>query len=452
MYAKDWNTGAFAVESYTASGAASFIGLQTVGYAQGFFTGLMTEWYHSAPYYNNEAKVDYTDSTFALSAGIMRADEITVSNRQTLFGQGASYTFQIPLLAQGFSTNGISAYANAYQFITGQINVVPLTAIYGVVGGGSGYSAPTLTYTFNSGTHSVPFTVPSLTFYVDSGSKWSFSNPLFGSTSSERWQTNAPVSGTVSSPATINPVYYHQYSITVSYSTTGGGTPSTPAFTSTSFGSSNSIGLSSPTQNFWADSGPYSLTNPLGGSTSTERWFAQGGQGTISGPGTLSTVYNHQFYLAVSGAASVSQWFNSGSTAIVNEPGVYGRNAGTGQRVASYSIDGGAPTSVNPTRGNVTVSLMMNAAHTLNFNSVTQEQVSLDTVSSLALSSITPPPISGDDYWYDSGFAVNVALNGIWGRAAGTGSRLSSYSVNGGNQISVSTMTSVSVLAVSSIS
>ncbi len=76
MLARDWNTGAEAATSYSSVGALSFVGdaFSSVN-AHGFFTGLMTEWYHSAPYYGNEGEVIYTNKAVALNSAWMWIDE-----------------------------------------------------------------------------------------------------------------------------------------------------------------------------------------------------------------------------------------------------------------------------------------------------------------------------------------------------------------------------------------
>lgn len=69
MLAEDTNTGALAQETYSNMGATHFVGLpDSVADQNGFFTGLMTEWYHGAPYYANEAEVIYSNPAFALSS------------------------------------------------------------------------------------------------------------------------------------------------------------------------------------------------------------------------------------------------------------------------------------------------------------------------------------------------------------------------------------------------
>ena len=51
MSMKDWNTGAVAEMNFSNEGATGFEGtLRSPNYA-GFFSGLMTEWHHNAPYY-----------------------------------------------------------------------------------------------------------------------------------------------------------------------------------------------------------------------------------------------------------------------------------------------------------------------------------------------------------------------------------------------------------------
>ncbi len=51
----------------------------------------------------------------------------------------------------------------------------------------------------------------------------------------------------------------------------------------------------------------------------------------------------------------------------------------------------------------------------------------------------TSPTVSGDDYWYDSGTVVSLSLQGVFGRAAGTGWRMVSYSINNGATIGTNT-------------
>jgi hypothetical protein len=288
---------------------------------------------------------------------------------------------------------------------------------------------------------------------LDSGSTWSVSTLLPGSGASERWQTAQTAGGVASSAQTFALVYYNQFLETIAYSVVGGGSGySAPSVSGLQFGSTALLGLGASPMAYWLDNGAsYSATNPLPGSTSTQRWFAPLDQGTVTGPSSVSIIYDQQFSLAITGgAASSTQWYNRGTQASVSQPAVFGRASGTGHRVTSYAVDGGQQASLAPTLGNFTVSVAMNAPHTLSLATVAQYQVSLDATSTQGLGSITPPTISGDGYWYDSGSKVSVAIDGVWGRVSGTGTRLISYSVNGA-QTQVSANGTVNVLTLSAM-
>src|SRR5208283_3606580 len=75
MSAKDLKSGATASVSYSSEGATDFVGSPLfVSNSKGFFTGLMTEWYHANPYYGSEGQVTYS-TTQALSSAWMWIDE-----------------------------------------------------------------------------------------------------------------------------------------------------------------------------------------------------------------------------------------------------------------------------------------------------------------------------------------------------------------------------------------
>ncbi|MDA4136343.1 MAG: protease pro-enzyme activation domain-containing protein [Thaumarchaeota archaeon] len=171
--------------------------------------------------------------------------------------------------------------------------------------------------------------------------------------------------------------------------------------------------------------------------------------------------YDLQQHLTVAGGFGLTYstssetndgWYKYGDLLSVSSNGIGTRTAGSGPRVASWQVDSGPITSV-ATLGEVTTStIAMTAAHSVTFASVTQSQVTLDAGASASLNSITPPTISGDSFWYDGGTLVTLSLNGVYGRSGGAGTRLASYSVNGGGSTSVSTTGTVTVLGAVSIS
>src|SRR5437867_15688 len=132
MLAKDWNTSSTASEPFSAQRATSFIGLTSdVSNQNGFFTGLMTEWYHADPYYGNEGEVIYSDYKFALSSAWMWMDEFNVANGQLLFSSQTSTAVTYsssPNQLHQFASNGASEAGDAYEFVTG-FQTIALSAV-----------------------------------------------------------------------------------------------------------------------------------------------------------------------------------------------------------------------------------------------------------------------------------------------------------------------------------
>jgi hypothetical protein len=122
MMAEDANTGAVAQITYSAEGGTYFIGLpNSDANSNGFFTGLMTEWYHGAPYYSNMQEVVYS-SNFSLSSAWMWMDEFNANNNQLVFASNATALSMFgtgPAQLQEFSYSGITEFADASEFITG---------------------------------------------------------------------------------------------------------------------------------------------------------------------------------------------------------------------------------------------------------------------------------------------------------------------------------------------
>ncbi|MGH9920463.1 MAG: InlB B-repeat-containing protein, partial [Nitrososphaerales archaeon] len=192
---------------------------------------------------------------------------------------------------------------------------------YSVSGGGTP-SAPTLNSAAFGSAYSATLSTSVNYYWLNSGASWSISpNPLGGSSSSERWQTNSAVSGTISASATVAPVYYNQYLVGLSYFTSDGNpAPSNPSFTGTSFGASTgAITLTTSANDRWLDAGSSWSVSPatLVGSTSTQRWIATTTTGTITSSSPVDVEYFHQFFVkfavspASSGTAPATGWYNA---------------------------------------------------------------------------------------------------------------------------------------------
>ena len=133
------------------------------------------------------------------------------------------------------------------------ISQYQVTFNYQVLGGGSP-SPPSVTY-ISLGSQYTITAGPLATVWADYGSTYTYTpNPLTGLSGSERWQAPNGTSGTVSSSTTIAPVYYHQYQVTASYSTSDGSVPSSaPLLMGTQLGSNCQVALTKTNQTIWLD-------------------------------------------------------------------------------------------------------------------------------------------------------------------------------------------------------
>lgn len=443
MYGFDWNTSAYAQESYDAEGSTTFVGLAGVANSDGYFTGLMTEWYHTSLYLQNEGEEIYTDPHLALQSAFVWADEF--SDVQLVFVYVAPETsFAEPNTFQEFSSNGLTAFSDAYEFITGFPDVVSTSITLNPVGASTPFSAVNklmITYQLGGSNTTTYYTGTPLMLGADRGTHVWLSPTSTGSSTREKWvfSLGSSAERSVAAGGTLVLNYYDLVLLNASYTVVGGGQPVTAVLTydtatSTDSGSLNktSVTLGSAARAVWAVKGsPLSVPQDLGGSSSTERWFTAMTDGIAASPGRLTYTYQHQFWLSLNGPNLNSEWVNASSTINISMPDTYDRSSGTGLRLTSYSVDGGGPIVFTPTDGSVSITLLMDTAHSVQVNSTHQYLVTLLDPSSDIIASITPPTIPGDSYWYDQGTTVKVVLLGAMDRSLGAGVRLTSYSVDG---------------------
>src|SRR5947208_2785838 len=123
MLARDWNTGSSASQTFSAARATSFLGL-TSAFANrnGFFTGLMTEWYHVDPYYSNEEESTFSNYSYSLSSAWLWMDEFNFATSQLLFSNASQMPLAFsssPNQVQPFYSHGAYEAIDAYEFVTG---------------------------------------------------------------------------------------------------------------------------------------------------------------------------------------------------------------------------------------------------------------------------------------------------------------------------------------------
>jgi len=119
MHAKDWQTGAVASRSYMAYGSI-FIGLRSSLAQSGFFTGLMTEQYHSNRYFGTGLPVMYNETGTGLSSVWMWMDEWNTDTGQPVFRDNTTLPIQLGnSIGSYFSSNGTAEIVNAHGLVTG---------------------------------------------------------------------------------------------------------------------------------------------------------------------------------------------------------------------------------------------------------------------------------------------------------------------------------------------
>ena len=219
----------------------------------------------------------------------------------------SAYTFGYWTGAVGGTSTQVTVTMNAPTSETANFQSVMAVSYQILPAGhaGSGYAAPTFQYLRDGVDESLTLTSTPTIVHADPGTRWNvLSNPLSGSSSVERWETNEATSGT-SRPGSYVFTFYHQYEVSVSFSVAGGGVGySPPAFGGALFAYGAPIGavtLAFTPTSFWvdADSG-WSVTNPLIGSTSQEQWVTFAAtSGTVSSYLSSSFPYQHQYYLTM---------------------------------------------------------------------------------------------------------------------------------------------------------
>ncbi len=234
MFAQDWATGATAQASYSSQGGTTFVGspshrTNTVG----LFTGVMTEWYHSAPYYGGEGKVTYTNHITALSGAWLWADEFkSGSSSSPLFSDdtGAPVVFANDQQLYPFSSNGATIYGSAHVFITGTLGAA--TSRITLTPSAAGQTNPgfTATYTLAGLPQSVQLGAGNNQIEADSGTQITVSGNSSAPGGQETWvfsSTGKPLLFSAGSNVTY--VYYDLVEQTVSYAASGGSAPASSA-------------------------------------------------------------------------------------------------------------------------------------------------------------------------------------------------------------------------------
>jgi hypothetical protein len=260
--------------------------------------------------------ITVTMANSAPAATLTISGATCTSNSTTFQSDGAVHHFAMVSgcsFTLGFSNSGTirdgfdvsSAFSATSSAQTASSTPISLTAYqqddvpasYSITGGGTSYTAPTLTYvSVGMAGQTATLTTTATLTWMDYETSWSSTNPLTGSSGSERWDSMS-ASGTVTGAA-IAVSYYNQYSGTLDYAISGGGSPTAPSTIFTTFGGVTTFSLTMSPTAYWIDGGAgWSVSpNPLTGSNSTVRWETPTSttSGTASGAFMKVFTYFHQ--------------------------------------------------------------------------------------------------------------------------------------------------------------
>jgi len=117
MSLRDWETGVFLQQNYSADSANYF----TSGGTGGYSTGLMLEWYHVYPIFCTQNHVIFSTTGLPLSSATLCNDEWNLTNNDhNVYYGTCTGPIELPqelTQAAAFSYNGTISYANAHEFV-----------------------------------------------------------------------------------------------------------------------------------------------------------------------------------------------------------------------------------------------------------------------------------------------------------------------------------------------
>jgi hypothetical protein len=151
----------------------------------------------------------------------------------------------------------------------------------------------------------VTLTTTPTAYTAESGSTWTITpNPLTGSNTTERWETDAVISGTATASITVSPIYYNQYGPNVAFTLTDSYTlKNAPVFTYVLYGQTATATMSKTPTQIWIDSG--------------SKWSAQ--SPFVTNP-DLTTYYGNVTSGTVSSATHITEAYTTASSCIGSTP------------------------------------------------------------------------------------------------------------------------------------
>ncbi len=322
---------------------------------------------------------------------------------------------------------------------------------FNVVGGGTGYSPPSVSYSQFGVTLTTGI---GTSIWTDAQSTYTFQNQLPGSTGIERWFSST-ASGSVASSGQVLASYNHQNLLTV----IGAGSisqwynsGSADVFTTAGVFARQS-GTGSRIVSYSLDGAPVVLTSPTTGNvavpvvmnTSHTLVFSSVTQYQVNlDSGALQALYS----ATPPTIGGDNYWYDQGTHASVNLNGVWGRSGNAGNRLVSYSVNAGPATNV-ASNGEVTVLELPSIGSPQTVTTIVSKQYELRAIGGSGISFSISSPISKDTGWYDTGTTLRVSTVVHYNESNGARLRVNSWNLDNGPASSVQandTFTSSSIV------
>jgi hypothetical protein len=226
---------------------------------------------------------------------------------------------------------------------TGYRDQLALTFSYLLAGGGNP-TAPSLSCNSLGSPWVANLTTSPRRYFCDEGATWTLSPAVLnGSGVSERWETQASLSGLVNGTVTRAFPYQHQVLMVFEFSVVGGGTPANPSVLYFQYGAAQGVSATGSGVSVWADVGSsYTYSNPSSDSTGSERWAAAATpSSTVTAASTVNPSYYHQYLDTLQYAVSGGGSPNAPLVSFARFGSAASQHASTDTSIAAW-IDAGA--------------------------------------------------------------------------------------------------------------
>ena len=299
LEASDYETSASASQCLTPVGSYFVGDPSSPANNNGFFTGLMTEWYHSSAYFGGENPTLYSTKN-PISSSWMFMGEANLATSNILFTKTALQVYSGSTL-YSLASDGANEVSNGTILITGSSlnsTSVPLTIKYTTSDGSTPVAQPSITY-FASGTvKNVTLSTYSTTIEPSLGTKWQVAMSC-SCNSTDSWQINSSNSGWALGASVENILVYHEYNMSFTFATIGDSLPSGYFYSVEYYHLGTFASSSYPTKSFWADAGTnYSF---IGVSPEpSNAWRPNKTGGTINSTVRQSVEFYHQYFVSFS--------------------------------------------------------------------------------------------------------------------------------------------------------